>query len=103
MVSFVLLVHCSLRAFEACLTGHLLFSGSWLLYDPRMVLEDNAPTSPINDGGGLVRSLTALKTKCANAPRTFLNEEHCFLSNSSMACGAALTPSVNIELNAANI
>ena len=103
MVSFVLLVHCSLRVFEACLTGHLLFSGSWLLYDPRMVLEDNAPTSPINDGGGLVRSLTALKTKCANAPRTFLNEEHCFLSNSSMACGAALTPSVNIELNAANI
>jgi len=25
---------------------------------------------------------------CANAPRTFLNEEHCELSQSVLACGS---------------
>ena len=80
-----------------------LNDGSWLMFDPRMDLEDNTLESHIADGGGLVRSLTALKTKCANAPRTFLNEEQCSLSDSSMTCGSAGTPSVQVELIAENI
>jgi len=75
-----------------------LNDGSWLMFDPRMDLEDNTLESHIADGGGLVRSLTALKTKCANAPRTFLNEEQCSLADSSMTCGSAGTPSVQVEL-----
>jgi len=77
--------------------------GSWLIFDPRMTLGENTLEHHIPDGGGLVRSVTALRTKCANAPRTFLNEEQCSLSNSSMACGSAGTPSVQFELNAANL
>ena len=33
--------------------------GSWLQFDPRMILEENTLLDPIPDGGGLVRSLTA--------------------------------------------
>jgi hypothetical protein len=66
-------------------------------------LEDNTLESHIADGGGLVRSLTALRTKCANAPCMFLNEEQCSLADSSTACGSAGTPSVQVELNAENI
>lgn len=68
-----------------------LHDGSWLMFDPRMVLEDNVIENHID------------KTKCANASRTFLNEERCSLSDSSMACSSAGTPSIQIELNAANI
>jgi len=79
--------------------------GSWLLFDPRMLLEENknTPESHIPDGGGLVRSLTGDQTKCANVPRTFLNEDQCSLSDSTMACGSAGTPNLLIELNTDNI
>jgi len=77
--------------------------GSWLQFDPRIVLEDNTLESHISDGGGLVRSLTGDKTKCANTPRTFLNEDQCSLSSSNTACGSAGTPLVLIELNSSNI
>jgi len=33
--------------------------GSWLQFDPRLILEENTLLDPIPDGGGLVRSLTA--------------------------------------------
>ena len=80
-----------------------LADGSWLQFDPRIMLEDNTLEVTINDGGGLVRSLTGDKTKCANAPRTFLNEDQCSLSNSSTTCGSTGTPLVMIELNSSNI
>jgi hypothetical protein len=44
--------------------------GSWLIFDPRMTLGENTLEHHIPDGGGLVRSVTALRTKCANAPRS---------------------------------
>jgi hypothetical protein len=77
--------------------------GSWLQFDPRIVLEDNTLESHISDGGGLVRSLTGDKTKCANTPRTFLSEDQCSISSSNTACGSAGTPLVLIELNSSNI
>ena len=77
--------------------------GSWLQFDPRVVLEGNTVKSPIPDGGGLVKSLTGDQTMCANAARTFLNEEHCTLSESNMACGSAGTPNLSIELSPDNI
>ena len=77
--------------------------GSWLQHDPRIILEGNTPESPIPDGGGLVQSLTGDRTRCANAPRTFLNEEQCTLSDSSTACGSTGTPNLQIELNSDNI
>lgn len=40
--------------------------GSWLVFDPRMVLEENALETHIPDGGGLVRTLTAMQTRCSN-------------------------------------
>ncbi len=76
---------------------------SWLMFDPRMILDENTPEAHIPDGGGLVRTLTGEETRCANVPRTFLNEEQCTLSDSDMACGSAGTPNLEIELNAANI
>ena len=66
-------------------------------------MEGNTPDAPIEDGGGLIRSLTGGDTRCANAPRTFLNEDLCSLSYSSMACGSSGTPELEIELNAENI
>jgi len=77
--------------------------GSWLQFDPRLVLEENTLESPIPDGGGLVRSLTGEQTRCSNVPRTFLNEEHCTLTNSATACGSAGTPNLQIDLNSDNI
>lgn len=77
--------------------------GSWLQWDPIMILEENTVDSPLPDGGGLVRSLSGEETRCSNAPRTFLNEDNCFLSDSSHACGSAGTPALTIDLNTDNI
>jgi len=77
--------------------------GSWLVYDPRLKLEENTPISHLEDGGGLIQSLTGGDSRCVNAPRTFVNEEQCTLSFSPTACGSSGTPDVEIELNANNI
>lgn len=78
--------------------------GSWLQYEPRLILEENIVEKPIPDGGGLVQALTGQKTRCSNVPRTFLNEEYCALSYSSTACGTSSnTPQIEIELNDENI
>ncbi len=81
----------------------MLEDGSWLQFDPMMILETNTLESPLPDGGGLVRSLTGQTTRCSNVPRTFLNEESCTLSDSSMACGSVGAPNLMIPLNAENI
>lgn len=78
--------------------------GSWLQFDPSIVLEENTVESPIPDGGGLSRSLTGDDVmRCSNAPRTFLNDEHCQLSEAATACGSAGTPNLLIDLNSDNI
>jgi len=77
--------------------------GSWLQFDPILVLQENTLESHIHDGGGLVRSLTADITRCSNAPRSFLNEGHCTLSDSATACGSSGTPNLLIDLNSDNI
>ena len=77
--------------------------GSYLQYDPRMLLEENSLDSHIPDGGGLVRALTGDETRCANAPRTFLSEEECTLSYSSTTCGSVGMPDLWINLDADNI
>ena len=76
--------------------------GSWLMYDPRIKLEENTDVAPIGDGGGLTKSLTGDKTACANAPRTFLNEENCILSREASTCGST-TPQLKIDLTESNI
>eukprot|EP00804_Cyclotella_cryptica_P014145 CCRYP_005584-RA/>CCRYP_005584-RA protein AED:0.03 eAED:0.03 QI:259/1/1/1/0.94/0.9/20/117/3951 len=77
--------------------------GSWLQFEPRLKLEGNTIESPISDGGGLVQALTGRQTRCANAPRTFLNEQNCTLSFSASACGSLGAPQLEIELNEENI
>ncbi len=77
--------------------------GSWLQFDPRLVLEENTLDSHLPDGGGRVRSLTGEETRCSNAPRTFLNEEQCTLSDEPSTCGSAGTPNLLIELSSVNI
>mmetsp|Transcript_1433 Transcript_1433/g.2264 ORF Transcript_1433/g.2264 Transcript_1433/m.2264 type:complete len:3782 (+) Transcript_1433:192-11537(+) len=76
---------------------------SWLIFDPRIVLEDNTDDSPIQDGGGSTELVTGGDTLCANAARTFLNEDKCILSTSSSACGAIPTPETLISLNEENL
>lgn len=66
-------------------------------------MEENTPDTPIPDGGGLTRTLTGDATRCANVPRTFLNEENCVISDSPTSCGSAGTPNLMIELNDENI
>ncbi len=67
------------------------------------MLEENTADQHLEDGGGLVTSLTGKKTRCSNAPRTFLNEGQCSLSSSTMACGSSGTPDLKIVLNSDNL
>ena len=77
--------------------------GSWLQYEPRLILEENTIEAPLADGGGLVQALTGQQTRCANVPRTFLNEQHCTLSTEVSACGTSGAPQIELELNEENI
>lgn len=70
----------------------------YLLYDPRLVLMENTIENPLADGGGEITSKTNGATFCSNAPRTFLNEEHCFLSSETTACSAATIPTFAVKL-----
>ena len=76
--------------------------GSWMMYDARMKLEENTVDGHLRDGGGLILSLTGEQTRCANTPRTFLNEEKCSLSSVASACGSSM-PQLEIELTEENI
>jgi hypothetical protein len=66
----------------------LLPDGTWLMHDPRMVLEDNTVDNPLPDGGGLIRSETGNLAACANVARTFVNSKQCVLSSAPNACGS---------------
>ncbi len=80
-----------------------LDDGSFVLFDPRLVLQENTVANPESDGGGLIKSMTGDLTKCANVPRTFLNEDSCVLSNSATACSSSTAPDLLIDLNAENL
>lgn len=73
--------------------------GQYLVYDPRLVLEQNTVESPLPDGGGLNSVLTNGQMECSNAPRSFLNEDHCRLSTDTTACSATVPVVTTIELN----
>ena len=58
-----------------------LSDGTWLMFDPRLDLDTNTPTSPSPDGGLASQTASGGMTLCSNAPRTFLNENECQLSS----------------------
>ena len=80
-----------------------LDDGSFVLFDPRLVLQENTVANPESDGGGLIKSMTGDLTKCANVPRTFLNKDFCVLSNSATACSSSTAPDLLVDLNAENL
>eukprot|EP00986_Skeletonema_menzelii_P003357 scaffold1026_cov141-Skeletonema_menzelii.AAC.8 len=80
-----------------------LDDGTFVLFDPRLMLQENTVDNPESDGGGLIKTLTGDVTKCANVPRTFLNEDSCVLSTMATACSSSTAPDLQIELNAENI
>lgn len=79
--------------------GRLQNSNEALLFEPRVVLQENTVENPIPDGGGSLVLETNSLTSCANAPRTFLNEDHCVLSTSATACEASENIEIEIDLS----
>ena len=76
--------------------------GSWLVHDPRLILEANTQARPLADGGGLNEALTDGTVKCANVARSFANADTCALSDAPSACGSTYV-SGRIELDDASI
>jgi hypothetical protein len=68
--------------------------GEYLLYDPRLVLNENTIENPLLDGGGQLSVETDGEVLCSNAPRTFLNEDHCVLSTEPTACSPETSPTL---------
>lgn len=68
------------------------WNGNYYIHDPRHHVLDNTLANPLQDGGGeIARNFGSplyaeYSTKCANVPRTFLNDESCFLLDSPTAC-----------------
>jgi len=78
----------------------VLSDGSWVQFDPRLILEENTIQAPIADGGGqnVIRSGKVMS--CSNVPRTFLNEKQCSVSSIPLTCGTTSpTPDVFIKLD----
>ncbi|KAL7568310.1 hypothetical protein ACA910_018446 [Epithemia clementina (nom. ined.)] len=70
---------------------HATFNGTLFVHTPRFKILDNTLTAPLADGGGSLVAKTSggaseYRAECANVARTFLNEEHCFLSANSQTC-----------------
>jgi hypothetical protein len=79
-----------------------LIDGQVLMYDPVLKLETNSLVTPLNDGGALTSVSSGLKSKCINAPRTFLNDANCQLS-SVAGCTSTDTVDLVLELNEENL
>ncbi len=80
-----------------------LSNGQTVIYEPTIKLQQNEEKSPIDDGGGQVVSSTNNFAQCANAPRTFLNENNCKLSAQESSCSPYGSITGTIILNAENI
>ena len=61
--------------------------GTFLQWAPQLILEGNTAEAPYADGGGEI-SMDNANTNCMNAPRNFLNEDQCVLTESTTACPA---------------
>ena len=85
------------------------YHSDFWIHDSRFVLQENSLTSPLADGGGtLVRGNEMLDNSdwaslsmstpssfgavCANVPRSWLNEQSCFLSTRAHACSSRSGP-----------
>ena len=76
----------------------LLPSGEYLQWTPTIILEDNGPSindvgqnmtsKVLADGGGKMFIETGETMKCSNTPRSFINEDTCFLTTDPMVCSA---------------
>lgn len=72
-----------------------LADGTYWLHDPRFDLEENTLETPLADASNYAENADALNRDfgvlCPTAPRTFLNEDTCIISNSPNACSADRT------------
>jgi hypothetical protein len=73
-----------------------------LLFEPRLVLQENALESPLQDGGRKNKN-NAFGGQCTNSPRTFLNEKHCRLSNELACASQEFTASGLLHLTPTNL
>ncbi|KAL7569392.1 hypothetical protein ACA910_010477 [Epithemia clementina (nom. ined.)] len=63
----------------------------WFVHSPRFKILNNTLTETLTDGGGSIIARTSggaaeYKAECSNVGRTFLNEDHCFLSTDPSTC-----------------
>jgi len=63
-----------------------LSNKQFMIFEPGIKLVGNKTLKPMGDGGGQSVINTNGVAQCANVERTFLNEQHCKLSDSSIAC-----------------
>lgn len=79
----------------------ILSNGIWLIFDPRLHTVKNTSSSPLIDGGKEAFVLSEGATLCANAPRTFLNDQQCKISQD--ACVTSSNNQVEMNLDNATI
>ena len=92
-----------------------LANGEWVQWTPTLILEQNGPsvndTKPeesmnkgtLRDGGGSVDVQTGGAVSCSNVPRSFVNEDTCFLSTDDSACIIKNDVELQISLTPSNI
>ena len=71
----------------------------YVLYDARLDLVENTIQNPAHDGGGQTAVDTDNIVRCMNTPRTFLNEEHCFLSYDDNSCSPDVPAQNSIRMD----
>ena len=78
--------------------------GTYLVWTPQLIMEENTPGNNIADGGGEVQLVSDGQVRCSNVPRNLFNEDTCKLSIGDSACtqsDAAIE--VDVLLNEDNI
>ena len=80
-----------------------LTNGQVLMFDPVLEFETNTLDIPLHDGGGLTSLSTNQITQCANAPRTFVNDEMCHLSPVAACTSSTNISNLSLELNEENL
>ena len=64
----------------------------------------NTNLDPLSDGGGsIMKEIGGEEAQCSNAPRTFLNENHCHLSMKKSTCTPAGFVEGSVKLSPVNI
>jgi hypothetical protein len=81
----------------------LMSTGQYMIFEPRLIFRSNTIETPLVDGGGGTVLATDYNAQCANAPRTFLNEKYCFMSNSTISCSPSNSPDGSIVLSNTSI